>query len=331
MNMILRYNQAKYAIFDIIAKKHLKVGDRLPSLWDMCDAFPYSATSFRRALQDLQDQGILNKIQGSGTYLMREIDQWEQKGELFFIQIDPERVTDTKEIYPLKQYLRERNFTLHTMICSKPDSDILKKMHGSNGLFVTGLITREWTELLAASGLPVLYIGTNECTQKLPCLDYDWEKAVHLAMERLIHSGCRKIALINGDCLYYPAQIIAKVFIAAAKKYKLPLDISDIFWKPAYDVSGIPGFLRQKNDYDAFLLEQGALSHVLIAFRQHNLAENCKLSVLGRFDNNVSDDKITFVAFQSNLFLDAGRIFFEWMKNPDMFANGARLVQPLIV
>ena len=36
MNSILKYNQAKMRIFQLIADQHLKIGDRLPPERDLC-------------------------------------------------------------------------------------------------------------------------------------------------------------------------------------------------------------------------------------------------------------------------------------------------------
>ena len=61
------------AVIDWIRKEisagHLKTGDRLPSEKELCDQFGLSRQTVRHATGELEKEGVLTRVRGSGTYL----------------------------------------------------------------------------------------------------------------------------------------------------------------------------------------------------------------------------------------------------------------------
>ncbi|NEW06597.1 GntR family transcriptional regulator [Paenibacillus sp. SYP-B3998] len=49
-----------------------KVGDRIPTESELCEQFQVSRTTVRFALQELESEGILERIQGKGTFIKRK-------------------------------------------------------------------------------------------------------------------------------------------------------------------------------------------------------------------------------------------------------------------
>lgn len=64
-----KYTSISAYIRKYITDHDFKAGDKLPTEKEMCDELSISRTTIRRALQDLQEQQVLYKIQGSGTYV----------------------------------------------------------------------------------------------------------------------------------------------------------------------------------------------------------------------------------------------------------------------
>ena len=61
------------AVIDWIRKEidagNLKKGDRLPSEKDLCDQFGLSRQTVRHATGELEKEGLLKRVRGSGTYV----------------------------------------------------------------------------------------------------------------------------------------------------------------------------------------------------------------------------------------------------------------------
>ncbi len=332
MNKLLKYNQAKYAVFDIIAKQHLNVGERLPSLRKMTEDFPFSEICLRRALNELADEGYLEKRRCSGIYLAKSIDLWERKDEMLFLEVAPFETTIPGSVIQLKNYLRERNVTLRTMTATIPDEEILRATDGCLGALVSGWVTPEWVKFLRTMQVPVLYIGSYGCTQGLPTVDYDWKAAARLLIDTFMERGFRRIGLINGSRDYFPAHQMAEVYLEEVRKHKLDADDSDILWKPTWNARSVREFLSSRRPYDALVIEPGALIHVLICSHQFNLSRESVLGVIGgNCDNNFTTDRMVYIAFSGQIYVEAGKVFFESLNDPDYFKSGPRLLAPRIV
>jgi GntR family frlABCD operon transcriptional regulator len=65
------YDQLKQIIKDSILQEVYKQGERLPNETELCEIYGVSRITVRRAIQDLTDEGLLERKQGKGTFVMR--------------------------------------------------------------------------------------------------------------------------------------------------------------------------------------------------------------------------------------------------------------------
>ena len=63
------YVQLMQKIKNSIGNEELQVGARIPTEQDMCSAYGVSRITVRKAIADLEKQGILEKKQGKGTFV----------------------------------------------------------------------------------------------------------------------------------------------------------------------------------------------------------------------------------------------------------------------
>ena len=64
-----RYARLRDALLATIDAGHWNAGDRLPTEIELCKAVPYSLGTVQRALRALVAEGVVNRVQGSGTYV----------------------------------------------------------------------------------------------------------------------------------------------------------------------------------------------------------------------------------------------------------------------
>ncbi len=85
-----------YQLRDVIVKQiqdgHWQIGDKIPSEGELCELFKVSRTTVRLTLAELVNEGVLYRIQGSGTFvadhslqgerpkLLGLLEDFEQKG-----------------------------------------------------------------------------------------------------------------------------------------------------------------------------------------------------------------------------------------------------------
>jgi DNA-binding GntR family transcriptional regulator len=68
----LRYEIVRDMILGIIDDEHLQPGDRLPTSAELADRSGFSLISVRRALDELEHAGVVQRQQGVGTFVARE-------------------------------------------------------------------------------------------------------------------------------------------------------------------------------------------------------------------------------------------------------------------
>lgn len=66
---MLKYQEIAKKIFLYIQDSHLKQGDKLPSLTDLVNIYPASKTTILKALAELERDGFIYQVQGSGTFV----------------------------------------------------------------------------------------------------------------------------------------------------------------------------------------------------------------------------------------------------------------------
>ena len=331
MNKMLKYNQAKYALFDLAAREHLEVGDRFPSFREMVKIFPFSPVCLRRALEELETQGFLKRRRGSGIYLTHSIGTWEKRGTMLFLQIAPDAEMIPLEVSILRRYLHDRYIAVRPMAVYKPSNEVLEASEDCIGIFASGFVTKEWVAFLASLGKPVLYIGRNAATEKQPCVGHDWEGAVRLAVQELVKRGCRRIGFLDSDPTWYPSHVMAREYLAQMKANGLEAGEDDILYVPWLDDLGIEEFLRQRPSYDALIVEHDALTGLLLCSRKTPEIAHAVLAVLGAAKNNLSTDDVFFIGFQGNVYDKAGLSFFQSLNNPKAFHNGPELLEPCLL
>lgn len=65
------YEKVKERLRALIVKNGLAVGDKLPTIRELCDAFGVSHQTITRALDDLAHQGVVHRVQGKGILVAR--------------------------------------------------------------------------------------------------------------------------------------------------------------------------------------------------------------------------------------------------------------------
>jgi len=67
------YYRAELALRDAIASGLFKPGDRLPPEWDLANRYHMSRVTIRKALQRLEEDGLLLRARGRGTFVRRDV------------------------------------------------------------------------------------------------------------------------------------------------------------------------------------------------------------------------------------------------------------------
>lgn len=101
-------SETKYAkvmtyLLNYIKEHHLKAGDKLPTEMQLVEALGISRITIQRAIRDLQQQGVVRRVQGGGTYVAEGTVEQEEDKEIQFI---PFVLTNNKDYTGALDYIQ---------------------------------------------------------------------------------------------------------------------------------------------------------------------------------------------------------------------------------
>ena len=114
-----KYRMIKEEICRYIQDRGLQAGDRLPTERELCEMFAVSRITTQRALHELQDENIIYRVQGGGTYVSGN-NQEEKDSKTNYIPLIMSNMDETfrfqEVIRGAEDYLQGKScyITVHT-------------------------------------------------------------------------------------------------------------------------------------------------------------------------------------------------------------------------
>lgn len=303
MNKYLKYNQAKQYVLNFIAKKQLEKGAPLPSLSEFMKEASFSLICLRRALDELEADGIIMKHQGRRAVLNKPI-RGSYNTNVLFLQLCRTTMEEPKYVYQIRELLSSYGIGLDFLALKTPEIKLLNAASKVQLIVISGWITEEWVVFLKSLKLPIFVFGNNPFPEEFPEVSCDWAAGTRYLCRALLKNGCRKIGLINGAKEYYPTKLIQEVF---QDETRTDFDIRRVFYfAGAYgedDAKHMAEYLRSNTDCDGFLIETGAIPQYLLLSREFEFTHRLPIALLGNERWSTSYPYKTLLAanFETNL------------------------------
>lgn len=203
-----RRNQAKQEVLNYIRINRLDSGSRLPTEEALCQNFGWSRTTIVRALNELAAEGIVNRVQGSGTYVALA----DPKRTLrIMVSSHPQGDDDDDYCTPLLAGLLSEAATHGVDLAYHPAT--VPTIEDLEREKVDGVVAVSWRvddlpRVLAVheAGIPIVGLALRSRTHQLPLICTDNFGGMRQAIEHLLAHGHRSIAyncanLANSDNL----------------------------------------------------------------------------------------------------------------------------------
>ncbi len=184
MPRILKYNEAKQKIMQFIKVAALDIGDRLPTERELAGQLGMSICPIRRAMDELQECGIVRRVAGAGTFFEGNLNLDTCESVCGLINIGDKCYPGGAELYRLKNYLEKHNAG-HALfyVSRKPEPAVLDELAGCDRLIVTGFVNQGWVDLLGSLGKPMVQLGTAAYDAGLSKVIFDRASAIRLVLE----------------------------------------------------------------------------------------------------------------------------------------------------
>lgn len=196
-------------IIDLVESGTLKPGQKLSSENELSRQFDISRQTVRTALGILEEQGVLRRVKGSGTYLNdHRRENLEQRNRIAVVTTYVDSYIFPKIIQGIEEVLFERGYSVQIAFTNNaPEreksvlSDIISRDDVA-GIIVEGTKSGlpnpniSFYRTLQERDIPVLFINTFYPELDVPHVSLDDVQAARKAVEYLIEKGHRDIGAI---------------------------------------------------------------------------------------------------------------------------------------
>lgn len=252
----MKENQAKYLeviewVKKRIREKELQAGDKLNSENELSAIFGLSRQTIRHAVGILEEEGIVDRIQGSGTYISdNRLANLENKTRVAVVTTYVDSYIFPKTIQGIERVLTGQGYSVQIAFTG---NSVEKERMVLNDIIsrddVAGIIIEAtksglpnpnlpvYRQLLRAQ-IPVLFINSYYPQLKAPHVTMNDLQAAARAVEYLIQKGHKKIGAVlkNDDgqgLLRYQG------YCSAMDAAGLPVEDKSLVWLDTYDVQNM--------------------------------------------------------------------------------------------
>ncbi len=250
MSRNAKYQQVVEWIHQQIDSGFLHVGDKLETEAQLSKRFSFSRQTIRQALGELEKDGTITRIQGSGSYVRNAAPRRESaqgSGSVTIISSYTDSYIFPRILQPMVEVLQSEGYATRIMFTNnhrETEKNILTDMLRSGSLDpviaepVTSALPNPNLELyrsLKERGIPVLFFNTFYPEINIPHVSLDDVEAGRMVTDHLISLGHEKIGCIlkNDD-----GQGIQRYrgYLKALSEADLPLEEERVCWVDTTDL-----------------------------------------------------------------------------------------------
>lgn len=205
-NKQAKYVQVMQQIKDEIVNGYRKPGQRISSENELCRDFQVSRQTVRQALGLLEEEGLLERRRGSGTYVhgippanrpksmcVGLISSWLES------YIFPQQTRGIERVLSENGYALQLGLNCHKL---ETEEKLIRSMiaQGVDGILLEPVksalpgINEDCYNLLERMHMPVILMNTRIPGKDIPCVALDDRKGGYIATQHLIAMGHRSIA-----------------------------------------------------------------------------------------------------------------------------------------
>ena len=287
MNTLLKYNRARLHILDRIAALQLKPGDLLPSQQELLKDGGFSLICLKRAMAELEEDGIVSKGQGRRACLLKHLERNDFSGVVVFLCIYRYVPAIPDQVFLIRDEFARRGIELRIEAAKSPDIDLTTLCKGAIGIILMGWITREWLDYLRLYRLPLMAVGSNPFPEELAGVGLDWYAGTKELCRLLRKKNCSRFALVNGARRYFPAREIYRAVKddsrAAGTILSPHLQLWCDFQDGVFTYRSIRKLFTRSDEFDAVILEEGTWPAGVLMAREMNLPRQIHLGTIMSF------------------------------------------------
>lgn len=306
----LKYNQVRLGILDYIANKGIQVGDRLPPEREFTKVLNCSPGTMRIALQELEEDGLIEKQHGLGSFLKRKVSENSLKGTVLYVCV----VQSKKDLfYPpvyLNVFFSEYGIRTDCLSITNFGELPFEKASDYLGIMLTGWLTDDIVRNFQSLPVPVIIVGNYRLQSSLPSVSNDMEKLTYRMVRYFAGRGERRIAFWGGASDYWTLQEAKAGYIRGMEECSLSPKGLIMEADSLPPCERLRRFLNRERSVDVFILELLAFYEYCMVFVESDTLKMPRFGVLPLLPANTykQGKNLFFGDFSGNLNLVAAEI-----------------------
>jgi DNA-binding LacI/PurR family transcriptional regulator len=309
-----------------IASQKIKVGDKLPTEMELSDAYNVSRITAKRALNDLEQIGLITRSRGKGSFVKHNLstesdNQQATKAILFIHPFGDIAFGDFAQ--GLIPYMKQQGYNVFiTHVEFLKESLASEITQRFDALIYYPMNTDEYLDLLfelLALDFPVVLLDKEIYGLPFPCVKADNFKGGYWATQYLIDSGHQKIAFMMNNGVHPPhttrdrylgyMNALTKAGLSFHSLYNSPNECSAV----AVDYFKASGATAMVCENDLIALS------LMTSLQQSGFVIPKDLSIIG-FDNiqaaSLSNPPLTTIEQNfSKMGEEAAKLVLEWIQS----------------
>ena len=219
-----------------------RIGDKLPVEDELCKLIGVGRNTLREAVAALEQQGILRRMQGAGTFLCQEFSTLgsEQEKETaktnihvfctcYYSHLEAD-FYGREILHDMSSRLAEQGRRLLVEVL--PDAEMIQgkllsladELSGGC-IFMNGLIPGDRElRFLAGKNIPVALLGRPVGKEPVAYVGNDDAEEVRIAIRHLADHGYRRIGMINGTSAFAGHHLVVDAYREVLGEYGIPFD-----------------------------------------------------------------------------------------------------------
>ena len=332
-------------IKNAISKGELKPGDKISSENELSEEYGLSRQTIRHAIAILEEDGMLKRVRGSGTYVSdNAVTDRSNRNQIAIITTYVDSYIFPKMIQHLERVLSEAGYTVQISFTNNRlgrEKDILEGIIAKDE--VAGIIAEptkshlpnpnlKYYEELKRMHIPVLFMNSYYEEINIPHVSINDVQAGRIATQHLIDMGHTKIGGVfklddgQGAKRYYG-------FVEAVRDAKLATTADDVLWFDTVDMKNRDNVElvyqrirhRLKNCTALLIYNDDTAVKLIELFNRDGIRIPDDLSIVGIDDSVISPDeksKLTSVIFPTKeVAKKAAFNMLELIRNPKFNAT----------
>ncbi len=222
-----KYQLVRNKLEQAIKNGEYSVGSQLPPQNELAKQFNVSLLTIRQALSLLEEEGLISREQGRGTFIERNSTVKEKKNNIILVFAERYLANSSyqrTELQVLERMLGERN--KHLVLATLTSQDIVLGKVPSvlesemvEGVLLENFVQDIHIEFLKHRGFPLVVIGSYDIKQDVAQIIYNQGKAVYLMSKSLLDFGKGQLYFLTEPFKYHYTYELAEGYSKACKDY----------------------------------------------------------------------------------------------------------------